>query len=201
MRKFLTVVAALVGLLAVMRAAEARVLIQVDLGAQTMHVSSAAGDYDWPISSARTGYRTPRGTFGVTRLETMHYSHKYHNSPMPHSIFFAGGYAIHGTYATGALGRPASHGCIRIAPGNAAVLYQLVRQEGARIAINGTAPASGHLYAKREGRPLYAAARSRPRAVTGYMQDGYVYNSYGEPLGYARSAPDMHRFLLDPTDW
>ena len=57
----------------------------------------------------------------------MHYSSKYENSPMPHSIFFRGGYAIHGTGYIKSLGRPASHGCIRLHPRNAAALYQLVR--------------------------------------------------------------------------
>jgi hypothetical protein len=38
---------------------------------------------------------------------------KIRHAPMPHSIFFRGGYAIHGSYATGSLGRPASPGCIR----------------------------------------------------------------------------------------
>jgi lipoprotein-anchoring transpeptidase ErfK/SrfK len=69
----------------------------------------------------------------------MHYSRKYDNSPMPHSIFFKGGYAIHGTGYVRYLGRPASHGCIRLAPGNAARLFSLVRQHGfrdVRIVIN-----------------------------------------------------------------
>jgi lipoprotein-anchoring transpeptidase ErfK/SrfK len=60
----------------------------------------------------------------------MWYSRKYHMSPMPHSIFFLGGYAIHGTDAVGRLGRPASHGCVRLHPSNAATLYSLVRQSG-----------------------------------------------------------------------
>jgi lipoprotein-anchoring transpeptidase ErfK/SrfK len=60
----------------------------------------------------------------------MHYSSKYENSPMPHSVFFKGGYAIHGTGYIRSLGRPASHGCIRLAPGNAATLYGLIRQYG-----------------------------------------------------------------------
>ena len=47
---------------------------------------------------------TPRGSYAPTGLQRMHYSKKYHMSPMPYSIFFRGGYAIHGTYATGALG-------------------------------------------------------------------------------------------------
>jgi lipoprotein-anchoring transpeptidase ErfK/SrfK len=67
----------------------------------------------------------------------MHYSKKYDNAPMPHSIFFRGGYAIHGTYATGALGRPVSHGCVRLSPAHAAQLYDMVKREGARISISG----------------------------------------------------------------
>jgi hypothetical protein len=123
-------------------AAQAKVNITVDLSSQRMHVESAGATYSWPISSARSGYVTPRGVYSPTSLQTMHRSKKYHNSPMPHSIFFRGGYAIHGTYATGALGRPASHGCIRISPANAATLYSLVRAEGATISIIGSPPAS-----------------------------------------------------------
>ena len=51
-------------------------------------------------------------------------------SPMPYSIFFYGGYAIHGTNYVKALGRPASHGCVRLHPSNAAALYSLVKQHG-----------------------------------------------------------------------
>jgi L,D-transpeptidase-like protein len=70
------------------------------------------------------------------------YSAKYNNAPMPHAIFFYGQYAIHGTNAVGALGRQASHGCVRIAPGNAAALYAMVQAEGASISISGVAPHS-----------------------------------------------------------
>ena len=78
--------------------ADASVLINIDLLSQTMRVSSDMGSYDWRISTARSGYRTPRGTYRPYQLLRIHYSHKYHMSPMPYSIFFAGGYAIHGTY-------------------------------------------------------------------------------------------------------
>jgi hypothetical protein len=115
-----------------------------------MKVQSDSGaSYSWPISSARSGYSTPRGTYHPTSLQTMHRSKKYHNSPMPHSIFFSGGYAIHGTYSVGALGSPASHGCIRISPANAATLFSLVRAEGAVINIYGSAPV--HHYAQHQG--------------------------------------------------
>ena len=51
-------------------------------------------------------------------------------SPMPHSIFFKGGYAIHGTNYIKRLGTPASHGCVRLHPDNAAQLFALVRENG-----------------------------------------------------------------------
>ncbi len=118
----------------------ATVRINVDLTRQTMHVSAPTGEeYTWPISSARPGYVTPVGTYRARHLERMHYSRKYDDAPMPYSIFFRGGYAIHATAAVSHLGRPASHGCIRLAPGNAARLYSLVRDQGAVISITRSA--------------------------------------------------------------
>ncbi len=142
--------------------AQARVRIDINLGNQTMHVTADGGeDYVWPISSGRAGFRTPTGSYRPQRMMAMAYSAKYHNSPMPHSIFFRGGYAIHGTMATGSLGRPASHGCVRILPANAAVLYQLVQAEGASIRILGGADAgmmtaSAHRRHSREPALAYA---------------------------------------------
>ena len=88
--------------------------------------------YECKVSTARRGYWTPRGTFRPYNLERMHYSRKYHNSPMPYSVFFKGGYAIHGTYSISRLGRPASHGCVRVHPKNAKRLYSLIRRYGKR---------------------------------------------------------------------
>lgn len=130
--------------------AQARVRIHVDLGGQTMHVSSSQGDYDWAVSTGRPGYRTPTGHYAAQRMYTMTHSRKYDNAPMPHAIFFSGGYAIHGTYATGQLGQVASHGCIRLAPENAAALFSLVKQEGASISISGAAPGREPVVAERE---------------------------------------------------
>lgn len=125
-------------------AAQARVQIHIDLSTQTMHVQSSRGSYAWPVSTARAGYVTPRGYYSATSMQRMHYSRKYDMSPMPHSIFFRGGYAIHGSYATGSLGSPASHGCVRLAPGNAALLYEMVQAEGASIAITGSPPRASY---------------------------------------------------------
>jgi lipoprotein-anchoring transpeptidase ErfK/SrfK len=109
----------------------AGVVAKVDLSLQRMYVY-VDGElyYTWPVSTARRGYRTPTGTYRVQSMKRYHRSSKYYNSPMPHSIFFYHGYAIHGSYATRRLGRRASHGCIRLHPSNARELYGLVKDYG-----------------------------------------------------------------------
>ena len=120
--------------------AQAAVDIAIDLATQHMHVQSSTGSYDWPVSTARAGYVTPTGSFTPQRLAPVYYSKKYDNAPMPHAIFFYYGFAIHGSYEVKHLGHPASHGCVRLAPANAAKLYAMVQNEGATIAISGTPP-------------------------------------------------------------
>lgn len=132
--------------------AQAYTNIHINLSTQTMHVRSSSGSYTWPVSTARSGYVTPRGSFSPKSLQRMHYSRRYDNSPMPHSIFFRGGYAIHGSYATGSLGSPASHGCVRLAPAHAAMLYRMVQTEGGRITISGSPPRGGARRAVRASR-------------------------------------------------
>jgi lipoprotein-anchoring transpeptidase ErfK/SrfK len=112
-------------------ATAAKVDIGIDLSQQQMRVSVLGRPaYRWPVSTARPGYRTPTGTFRPIRLERSWYSTIYDYAPMPYSIFFYGGYAIHGTTETSRLGRPVSHGCVRLHPGNARTLFNLVRQYG-----------------------------------------------------------------------
>ena len=111
--------------------AVAGVVARIDISKQTMTVSDNGRVlYSWRVSTGRKPYRTPRGTFRPTRMHKMWYSRKYDNAPMPHSIFFYGGYAIHGTNHVRSLGRPASHGCVRLHPSNARALYNLVRRRG-----------------------------------------------------------------------
>ncbi|WP_134500659.1 L,D-transpeptidase [Microvirga pakistanensis] len=125
--------------------ARADVLITVDKTTQRMSVSvDGQPRYAWSVSTGKAGYETPVGTFGPSRLVKDHASKEWDNSPMPHSIFFTHrGHAIHGSNATRSLGRPASHGCVRLAPANAAKLFALVRSEGMRntkIVIKGDEP-------------------------------------------------------------
>jgi lipoprotein-anchoring transpeptidase ErfK/SrfK len=110
---------------------QATVLAQIDLSAQTMRVYvNGELRHVWPVSTARRGYRTPVGSYRPTTLSRFHRSSKYNWSPMPHSIFFRGGYAIHGSYDIRSLGGPASHGCVRLHPANARELFQMVKYFG-----------------------------------------------------------------------
>src|SRR5262245_58471560 len=115
---------ALSALLFAVPASAASVVAHISISSQTMRVSvNGAARYVWPVSTARAGYRTPTGHYRPIRLERIWYSRIYDNAPMPYAVFFRGGYAIHGTNHVGRLGRPASHGCVRLNTGNAATLF------------------------------------------------------------------------------
>ena len=137
------------------------VLINVNKATQRLTVTvDGAEMYHWPVSTARPGYVTPNGIYRPVRLDRTWFSKKYHNAPMPYSIFFHGGYAIHGSYEARDIGHPASHGCIRLHPANARILFKLVKAEGqnnTRIVIEGPAP-SAH---QGEARSTYAPTPAR----------------------------------------
>ncbi len=118
----------------------AKLIASVDISSQTMVVSqNGKVKYRWPVSTGRSGYSTPTGSYSAQWLSRHHRSRKYNNAPMPHAVFYHRGYAVHATYDTKRLGRPASHGCVRLAPENAAKFFALVQQVGnsnTRIVIN-----------------------------------------------------------------
>ncbi len=149
----------------------------INLSSQTMTVKeNGQTKYTWKISSGRGGYHTPTGNYRPQWMTRMHYSKKYDNAPMPHSVFFHRGYAIHATYATKALGRPASHGCIRLSPSHAKKFYSLVSKHGkarTRIAITGSTPARSYAKTKKTRRKKYSGGYS-----------GGYSNFWGDP-GYS----------------
>jgi lipoprotein-anchoring transpeptidase ErfK/SrfK len=120
--------------------ARADVVVHIDRYAQRMNVSiDGYARYSWPVSTGRSGYGTPGGVFRPQMMARHWFSRKYYNSPMPHSIFFYHGFAIHGTTELSRLGGPASHGCVRLHPQHAAALYSLIERDGrsnTRIVIN-----------------------------------------------------------------
>jgi L,D-transpeptidase catalytic domain len=138
------------------------ILINIDKTRQKMTVSlDGVQKYEWPVSTGRAGYSTPSGTYTATSMNEIWYSKEWDNSPMPHSIFFIkDGHAIHGSYEVKNLGRPVSHGCVRIAPENAATLYALVKKYGLKnteVALTGVTP-GGEYKVARSAAPRYGQA-------------------------------------------
>ena len=122
-----------------------QILINIDKTHQQMTVFvDGIEKYSWPVSTGRYGYSTPSGTFTPTSMNEVWYSKQWDNSPMPHSIFFMkDGHAIHGSHEVKNLGRPVSHGCVRISPENAAILYDLVKTNGmenTKVVLAGITP-------------------------------------------------------------
>src|SRR5882672_5201734 len=115
-------------------AARANIDIIIDKSTQQMSVEvDGAPRYTWPVSTGRPGYDTPNGTFKVNRMDADHFSQEWDNAPMPHTMFFdLHGHAIHGFFDVKHLGLAVSHGCVRLAPANAATLFALVQGQGMR---------------------------------------------------------------------
>lgn len=143
MRLRLVVAAAmLLGMLGAGNAFAANVLISINKSNQKMTVSiDGEKTYVWPVSTGVSGYNTPSGNFRPFRMERDHFSKEWDDAPMPHSIFFTmEGHAIHGSPHTKRLGTRASHGCVRLAPSNAAKLFALVKKNGmknTRVVVKG----------------------------------------------------------------
>jgi hypothetical protein len=132
--------------------AEAKlVVIAINKVSQKMTVTvDGDREFVWPVSTGARGFETPSGTYRPFRMEKEHFSKEWDDAPMPHSVFFTGqGHAIHGSYHVKSLGRRASHGCVRLAPANAAKLFALVQKAGMKnttIVLKGGFFDTGGLY-------------------------------------------------------
>lgn len=138
-------------------------VLNADLGAQRLTVvENGKTKYAWAISSGRRGFATPTGTFHPQWAAKMWYSRQYEDAPMPNAVFFHRGTAFHGTSAVGLLGQPASHGCVRLAPGNAAALFKLVHKHGfaaTKVVVHGGSRRQPSL-ARRGALPEMASERA-----------------------------------------
>jgi lipoprotein-anchoring transpeptidase ErfK/SrfK len=165
------------------------VLINIDKAKQKMAIFLGGLEkYEWPISTGRTGYSTPSGTYTATSMNEIWYSKQWDNAPMPHSIFFIkDGHAIHGSYDLKNLGKPVSHGCVRISPENAAELYALVEENGlenTKVVLTGVTPGGESKVASPTGR------RSRyGQTGRGWSEPGDNYYTHPEtrPSLFGRS--------------
>jgi lipoprotein-anchoring transpeptidase ErfK/SrfK len=155
------------------------ITLTLDVDLKTQRLTVMEGEtvkYVWPISSGRPGYATQAGTFQPQWTARMWYSRQWDMAPMPYSVFFNRGTAFHATSATGQLGQRASHGCIRLHPGNAAKLYGMVHRHGlyATKVIVHSSPSEPAVAAKRKNRS-YQQASTRQRAARSYSYSGSVW--------------------------
>ena len=175
------------GLLLFGRPSSAALLIEIDKSTQQMTVSQDGAQlYTWPVSTGTRAHDTPSGNFSPIWMKRYHFSREWDDAPMPHSIFFTKrGHAIHGTEHTRNIGRPASHGCVRLALENARALFDLVKREGmtnTRVELTGVIPSSPEVAhrASRTGEAEVAGSIP-PRRIRRYQ------SNYGLPYWAPRS--------------
>lgn len=209
MRGWMPSMVAVLGALALAHpAAGAEISIVVNKTTQRMIVSVDGQErYSWPVSTGMAEYATPTGAFAPSRLAKAHYSREWDNAPMPHSIFFTKqGHAIHGSFEIKRLGSPASHGCVRLAPENAAVLFALVKEEGlpntkvvltgseqvALARINAQRGAQQTVKGARGGQSRQESAGLPPDFPTGPSSQGAYREVYPQPR-YVQPAPYGYR--------
>jgi L,D-transpeptidase catalytic domain len=177
------------------------VLITIDKSKQRMTVLlDGVEKYVWPVSTGLAGYSTPSGTYTATSMNEIWYSKEWDNAPMPHSIFFRkDGYAIHGTYEAKNLGKPASHGCVRISRENAATLFAMVKKVGLKnteVVLTGVTP-GGEYKVARSAEPRYAGGGwyesnnyyAQPQWGGGFFGRSFGGSYYNGSQGYYRPRP------------
>jgi hypothetical protein len=150
--------------------ARAELLIDIDKSAQQMTViEDGETIHVWRVSTGKNGYDTPSGEYKPFRMEKDHYSREWDDAPMPNSIFFSQiGHAIHGTFDEKNLGKPASHGCVRLSRANSETLWRLLRKHkmaNTRVVLNGQIPVTADAPA--------VARRQPPRDIERELQRRY----------------------------
>jgi lipoprotein-anchoring transpeptidase ErfK/SrfK len=167
----------------------ASIVINIDKTKQRMTVFlDGVERYNWPVSTGMTRYSTPSGTYTALSMNEIWYSKEWDNAPMPHAIFFMkDGHAIHGSYEVKSLGKPASHGCVRIAPQNAATLYELVAKTGlekTQVLLAGVTPGGEAKVASKKSSGSRYGQTARRSA-----KPGYYYFRPGEEFAQSDAQP------------
>ena len=177
-------------------AARATIDIAIDKNTQQMSVAvDGAQRYTWPVSTGRPGYDTPNGTFKVNRMDANHFSQEWDNAPMPHTMFFdMHGHAIHGFSDVAHLGLAVSHGCVRLAPANATVLFNLVKAEGmanTSVTVTGRTPGGDNGPVARSRLPDNETVYS-PQPPPGYDQQPPPGYGQQQQPGYGQPQPGYY---------
>jgi len=100
--------------------------IEVDLSSQRLYAwQNGRRIYSIAISSGKRGTPTHVGTYAIQskyRYKTMR-GQGYVAPNVPYTMFYSGGYAIHGAYWHNRFGTPVSHGCINLPVSQARQLF------------------------------------------------------------------------------
>jgi lipoprotein-anchoring transpeptidase ErfK/SrfK len=184
-----------------------QILVNIDKSRQEMTVFvDGIEKYTWPVSTGKRGYSTPSGTYTASSMNEIWYSKQWDNAPMPHAIFYMkDGHAIHGTLEERNLGKPASHGCVRISRANATTLYGLVKETGLKntqVVLSGTTPGGEAQVATQPAYPRYGEGYGAPwfgpgpgydprddRPRRGLFGGWFRQQPYGGPQNYYRPPP------------
>ena len=187
--------------------AQAELLVSVSKSQQRLAVTLDGAElYRWPVSTGVRGHDTPAGSFRPHDIERHWYSRQYKLTPMPWAVFFHRGYAVHGTTEAYNLGHPASHGCVRLRPDNASILYSLVRHQGLGntkvVVMNGPLPAQpGATFMSQTETPQADDAAEHFAAATGEDATEYAAKSrHGSDVTPAdESEPTVKRGAMRVT--
>lgn len=185
-------------------ASASALLITIDKATQRMTVSlDGVERYGWPVSTGQPGYSTPSGTYTASSMNEIWYSKQWDDAPMPHAIFFTKkGHAVHGTNETKKLGKPASHGCVRLAPENARTLFALVKEKGLEntdIVLGGDTP-GGESRVASPGRKQQIKPRSRIEEPRRFGRRWWFRRYYSGPRRWAPEGFYMGR-PSGPRGW
>ena len=218
---------AALGALFCLSPAQADVLVNISKSQQRAAVMiDGIEAYRWPVSTGVRGHDTPAGKFRPQRLERHWYSRQYQMTPMPWAVFFHRGYAVHGTMEAYNLGHVASHGCVRLRPDNAAILYSLVRRQGISntkiVVMNGALPvpqpapgdkppsvadldnAAPEQFAKADGRAEFSAKVHAPADMTDDAEQATTQRTsrFARAVSYRVSvSSDEAQILRERQSW
>jgi lipoprotein-anchoring transpeptidase ErfK/SrfK len=170
-----------------------QILVNIDKSTQEATVFvDGIEQYNWKVSTGKPGHITPSGTYTATSMNEIWYSKEWDNAPMPHAVFFMkDGHAIHGTTEVKNLGKPASHGCVRLAPENATILFNLVKENGlqnTQVVLSGETP-GGEYEGVATARPQY----QYPQYPYGYGRGQGVAPPWYNPGQEAQIQPDQQQ--------
>jgi lipoprotein-anchoring transpeptidase ErfK/SrfK len=168
-----------------------QIVVNIDKSTQEATVFvDGVEQYNWKVSTGKPGHITPSGTYTATSMNEIWYSKEWDNAPMPHAVFFMkDGHAIHGTAEVKNLGKPASHGCVRLAPENATILFNLVKENGlqnTQVVLSGETP-GGEYEGVATARPQY----QYPQYPYGYGRGQAVAPPWYNPNQQAQVQPDQ----------